>query len=58
VFGNLHSYTIRDALDVRLMRFDDSAFATKGQVGFICFARAGGNLADSGAVKTYQHSAT
>ena len=57
-FGNLRSYTIRDALVVNLLRFDDSAFVSKGQVGFLAFARAGGNLADSGAVKLYQHSAT
>jgi HK97 family phage major capsid protein len=57
-FGNLRSYTIRDALDVRLLRFDDSAFSTKGQVGFLAVARAGGNLADANAVKLYQHSAT
>ena len=57
-FGNLRSYTIRDALVVNLLRFDYSAFVSKGQVGFLAFARAGGNLADSGAVKLYQHSAT
>ena len=57
-FGNLRSYTIRDTLEVSLLRFDDSAFVTKGQIGFLAYARAGGNLADSGAVKLYQHSAT
>jgi HK97 family phage major capsid protein len=57
-FGNLGSYTVRDALDVVMFRFDDSAFTSKGQVGFVAFARAGGNLLDAGAVKTYQHSAT
>lgn len=57
-FGNLRSYVIRDVLDVKLFRFDDSAFATKGQVGFLAFARAGGNLTDTGAIKLYQHSAT
>ena len=56
--GNLRSYTIRDTLEVSLLRFDDSAFVTKGQIGFLAYARAGGNLADSGAVKLYQHSAT
>ena len=57
-FGNLASYSIRDALDVTLIRMDDSAFTLKGQVGFLGTARTGGNLVDSGAVKTYQHSAT
>lgn len=57
-FGNLASYTIRDALDVTLLRMEDSAFTLKGQVGFLGTARTGGNLVDSSAVKTYQHSAT
>ena len=57
-FGNLRSYLVRDALDVTLFRFEDSAFALKGQVGFLAWARAAGNLLDTGAVKVYQHSAT
>lgn len=57
-FGNLQRYMIRDAMQVTMYRFDDSAFAVKGQVGFLAFCRAGGNLMDLGAVKTYQHSAT
>lgn len=57
-FGNLHSYMIRDALQVNLLRLDDAAFARIGQVGFLAFARCGGNLLDTGAVKLYQHSAT
>jgi HK97 family phage major capsid protein len=57
-FGNLGSYMIRDALDVTVFRFDDSAFTKLGQVGFLAYARAGGNLLDSGAIKTYAHSST
>lgn len=57
-FGNLHRYMIRDAMEVSLFRFDDSAFMSKGQVGFLGWARAGGNLTDVNAVKLYQHSAT
>lgn len=57
-FGNLQRYMIRDAMEVNLMRFDDSAFASKGQVGFLAFCRAGGNLLDVNAVKLYQNSAT
>jgi HK97 family phage major capsid protein len=57
-FGNLGSYLIRDALNIQMFRLNDSAFTLKGQIGFIAFARAGGNLLDAGAVKTYQHSAT
>lgn len=57
-FGNLHRYMIRDALQATLFRFEDSAYASKGQVGFLAWARAGGNLLDTSAVKLYQHSAT
>jgi HK97 family phage major capsid protein len=57
-FGRVDKYMIRDALDVSLFRFDDSAYVTKGQVGFLGWARTGGNLMDVNAVKLYQHSAT
>ncbi|MNM74285.1 Phage capsid family protein [compost metagenome] len=58
IYGDLSKYMIRDAMQVNLMRFDDSAFASKGQVGFLAFMRSGGNLTDTDAVKHYQHSAT
>lgn len=57
-FGNLGSYMIRDALQVIMFRLTDSAYARNGQVGFLAWARAGGNLLDLGAVKLYQHPAT
>lgn len=57
-FGDFSKYTIRDAMQVTLFRFEDSAFLTKGQVGFLAWARMGGNLLDTSAVKVYQHSAT
>lgn len=57
-FGDFSGYTIRDAMEVNLFRFDDSAFMSKGQVGFLAWARAGGNLMDTARVRTYQHSAT
>src|SRR5574343_520842 len=49
-FGNLHKYLIRDVMDVKLFRFDDSAYMSKGQIGFLAWARAGGNLLDINAV--------
>ncbi|MHB2053468.1 phage major capsid protein, partial [Pseudomonas sp. VEM90] len=58
IYGDLSKYMVRDAMQVNLMRFDDSAFASKGQVGFLAFMRSGGNLTDTDAVKHYQHSAT
>lgn len=57
-FGNLHNYLIRDAMDITMFRFDDSAYAKLGQVGFLAWARTGGNLMDNQSVKLYQHSAT
>ncbi|MDP9891236.1 HK97 family phage major capsid protein [Variovorax boronicumulans] len=57
-FGSMRNYKVRDAMEVTFYRFDDSAYAKKGQVGFLAFCRSGGNLLDLGGVKTYQHSAT
>lgn len=58
-FGDFTYYKIRDAMDIMFHRFTDSAYATKGQVGFLAFLRSGGNLIDvGGAIKTMQHSAT
>lgn len=57
-FGQHAKYLVRDAMEVTIFRFDDSAYMSKGQVGFLAWARAGGNLLDTAAVKLYQHSAT
>jgi HK97 family phage major capsid protein len=57
-FGNLSLYQIRDAMQVLMQRFDDSVYASKGQVGYLAWARSGGNLMDINGVRTYQHSAT
>ena len=58
-FGQLNQYKIRDvAGSVVMRRFDDSAFALNGQVGFCGWMRTGGNLLDTGSVKFYQNSAT
>lgn len=57
-FGALDRYTIRDAMDLTMFRFDDSVYMKAGQVGFLAWARTGGNLMDVNSVKLYQHSAT
>lgn len=57
-FGQLGQYMVRDAMQVTLFRFDDSAYIKLGQIGFLAWARAGGNLLDTSAVKLYQHSAS
>lgn len=58
IFGNLKKYKIRDVMAMTLFRFEDSAYAKLGQVGFLCWMRAGGNLVDTSAVKYYANSAT
>ena len=59
LFGDFSHYLIRDVLGGEMHRFTDSAFAKKGQVGFLAFSRHGGNFTDvGGAVKYYQNSAT
>lgn len=57
-FGQLGNYLVRDTMEVTLFRFDDSAYASKAQAGFLGWARAGGNLLDLASVVVYQHSAT
>ena len=58
-FGDFSKYIVRDvANSTSLRRFDDSAFALLGQVGFCGWTRSGGNLIDPAAVKVYINSAT
>lgn len=58
-FGDLSKYIIRDVNgSVTMRRFDDSAFALNGQVGFCGWMRTGGNLTDTAAVKVYVNSAS
>lgn len=58
-FGDFSKYVVRDvAGSVIMRRFDDSAFALNGQVGFCGWMRTGGNLLDTAAVKVYVNSAT
>lgn len=59
LFGDFKFYMIRDVLQQSFFRFTDSAYAQKGQVGFLMFARSGGNYLDvGGGLKYYQNSAT
>ena len=57
LFGDFSKYIIRDAMGITMYRFADSAFAQKGQVGFLAFMRSGGVLTDTQAVKFFQHGA-
>lgn len=59
LFGDFSKYAIRDvANSTTIRRFDDSAFALLGQVGFCGWTRSGGNLLDTAAVRHYANSAT
>lgn len=57
-FGQMQRYIVHDRLELMLVRIADSAYLKSGQVGFVAFARAGGNLTDATAVKLYQHPAS
>lgn len=57
-YGDFRGYKIRDAMAVTMFRFTDSAYAKKGQVGFLAWMRSGGNLADAGAVRVFTNAAS
>lgn len=58
-FGDMSAYHIRDVQQLMMFRMTDSAFTLKGQVGFVGFLRADGNLMDvGGAVKVIQNAAS
>ena len=59
LFGDLGKYVIRDVIgSLKMLRYDDSAYAKKGQRGFQGWFRTGGTLSDTAAVKHYAHSAS
>ena len=58
LFGDFYAYKIRDVMQATMFRFTDSAYAKLGQIGFLMWARSGGNLVDTTAVKYYANSAT
>lgn len=60
LFGAYSKYVIRRVMDLTVFRMTDSAFTRAGQIGFVAFQRAGGNLVDVGgaSVKYYANSAT
>jgi HK97 family phage major capsid protein len=58
-YGDFSYYKVRDVMGITLFRFADSAYASKGQVGFLAWMRSGGAWTDvGGAAKTFQNSAT
>ena len=58
-FGDFSQFVIRDVQgSTSIRRFDDSAVALNGQVGFCGWTRTGSNLLNTAAVKVYVNSAT
>ncbi len=59
LFGDLSQFLVRDVMEVTLFRFDDSYYTTRGQVGFLAWARGDGKLVSAGQpVKYFQHAAS
>jgi HK97 family phage major capsid protein len=60
LFGAFGQYVIRDVMSMLMFRFDDSAYAKNGQVGFLAWLRSGGNFVASSnsSLKHYANSAT
>lgn len=59
VYGDFNPYIIRDVMAFSLFRMTDSAYAKKGQVGFLMLSRHAGNYSDvGGGVKYYQNAAS
>lgn len=59
LFGDFTYYHIRDVMMANLFRFDDSAYAKLGQVGYLAWLRSGGNLLDvGGCIKHYANAAS
>lgn len=61
LFGDFSKYVIRDVMETQVFRFTDSAYVSKGQIGFLAWARADGRLIDaagSGSIRYLQQAAS
>lgn len=58
LFGDFSKYIVRDVMQATMFRFADSAYVKLGQIGFLMWARSGGNLTDTAAVKHYANAAS
>lgn len=47
LFGDFSKYIIRDVMSMIILRFTDSAYTSKGQIGFLGWARSDGRLVDA-----------
>lgn len=60
LFGDFSKYLIRDTMEMQLFRFTDSAYISKGQIGFMVHSRTDGKIIDSStkAIRSLVQSAT
>ncbi|MFW2541526.1 phage major capsid protein [Primorskyibacter sp. 2E107] len=60
LFGDMSKYLIRDVMNLTLYRFTDSAYAKKGQVGFMAMLRTDGKTiaATNTAIKKMRQAAS
>ena len=59
LFGDFSCYIVRDVPEMAIARFDDSAYITRGQYGYLGMTRCGGAYIDVGnAIRAYQNSAS
>lgn len=59
-FGDFSKYLIRDVMEMQLFRFTDSVYVKKGQIGFMVWARATGDMIDAtyNSIKHYANAAS
>ncbi len=60
LFGDFSKYLIRDVFQTQIFRFADSPYVSKGQIGFLGWARADGRQIDASnsSIVALQQSAT
>lgn len=57
-YGDHKKYLVRDTMGLTVFKFEDSPYIKKGQIGFLGWARSGGNLIDTNSVRLWQHGAS
>ncbi|MEZ5945210.1 MAG: phage major capsid protein [Planctomycetaceae bacterium] len=58
LYGDFSFYKIRRVKSAELLRFDDSAFMSKLQVGYMMWVRADGNCTNSNAIVHFANAAS
>ena len=58
LYGDFSFYKIRRVKGAELLRFDDSAFMSKLQVGYMLWVRADGNCTNTNAIVHFKNAAS